>query len=113
MTAVKEMNWETKFIQLPLLLKFVVICVYFISVMSFMRSFVAILQLRLDVFALAYGYLIWELAGGLLERSNLARVIAILWFGCSLGLRVLLVGNGGTIFVEDFKISGSNSFSIV
>jgi len=113
MTTIKERDWKTKFVGLPSLLKFVVICTYFISTMSFLRAFIAILQLQLDGFALAYGYLIWELAGGLVEKSNLARVIAILWFGCSIVFRVLLVWNGGTIFVEDFKISGLNSLSII
>jgi len=113
MTAVKEMDWKTKFNDFPLLLKIVVAGVYFISILNFLKFFVAlIMQLNLDAFALAFGYLVWELASGLVERSNFARFIALLWLGLSAVFRIYVVWNGGTVLIEGFKLSTSYSGSI-
>jgi len=113
MTALKEMNWKTKFIELPLLLKIVVAWVYFISILNFLKFFATfIMRLSLDAFALAFGYLVWELASGLVERSNFARLIALLWLGLSAVFRIYVVWNGGTVLIEDFKLSTSYSGSI-
>jgi len=102
-----------KFIEFPFIMKIVILWVYAISVLSFLRSFVALIQLSLDVFALAYGYLIWELAGGLVERSKLARVIALVWLAWNAVFRIYLVRSGGTVVVEDFKLSATNPISIL
>jgi|SRR5688572_24911240 hypothetical protein len=113
MKALNEREWRTKFIELPLLLKIVVAWVYFISILNFLKFFAAlIMRLSLDVFALAFGYLIWELASGLVGRNNFARVIALVWLGLSAVFRIYVAWNGGTVLIEDFKLSTSYSGSI-
>jgi hypothetical protein len=110
----KDREWKTKFNELPLLVKIVVTWVYFMSILNFLKFFEAlIMQLSIDAFSLAFGYLIWELASSLVERSNFARVITIIWSGLNGLLRIYLVWNGGTIFIEDLKLSGSYASSII
>jgi hypothetical protein len=106
MEVVKEREWKTKFNELPLLLKIVVVWVYFISIERFFKFlFSLIFQLSLDPFALAFGYLLWELAGGLVGRNNLARIIALVCFGFSTAIPVYVVWNGGTVPLDSLTLT--------
>jgi hypothetical protein len=114
MIAIKERGWITKFSELPLLLKIVVVWVYLISIGSFIEVFFAlIVQLRLHPFTLAFGYLIWVLAGGLVDRSNIARLIALVCFGFSAAINFYILWNGGMVSIDGLKLSASYPGSII
>src|SRR5215204_2639554 len=106
MAVIKEKEWKIKFNELPLLLKIVVVWVYFISIERFFKFlFSLIIQLSLDSFALAFGYLIWVLAGGLVDRSNLARIIAIVCFGVITMSVGYVAWNGGIVSLDGLTVT--------
>ena len=114
MEVIKEKEWKTRFNELPVLLKIVVAWVYLISVVYFLKFFIVfVFQLSLDPFSLAFGYLIWVLAGGLLDRSNLARIIALVFLGVSTVIAVYIVWHGGTVSLDRLTMSASYPGSII
>lgn len=97
----KKIGWMTKFGLLPILLRIVIVWVYLISILSFLRFFsTLVFQLRLDPFALALGYLFWVLADGLVDRSNLARIIATVCFGLITMSVGYIAWNGGVVSLD-------------
>ena len=115
MTIIKEREWRTKFNELPLLLKIVVTWVYFISILKFMKFLfeIVLADFRLNVFALAYGYLIWELAGGLVNRSNLARIVALICFGFTTAITAYVFWHDGTVLLDSLTLKFLFSNSII
>jgi len=104
MPNIKE--WKTKFNELPLLLRIVVAWVYLISIVYFLKFFfVLIIQVGLAPFDLAFGYLIWVLAGGLVNRINLARIIALVCFVLITAILIYVVWNGGVILLDSLTLT--------
>jgi hypothetical protein len=106
MKTVKEREWKEKFIELPISLRIIVAWVYLISIFYFLKFLFALLfQLSLAVFDLAFGYLIWGLAGGLVNRSNLARIIVLVCFGFITASAVYVLWHGGTVSFDDLTLT--------
>ncbi|MBL8098037.1 MAG: hypothetical protein JNK81_02590 [Anaerolineales bacterium] len=113
MSDVKERNWKEKFTELPPLLKIVVVWVYFISITYWLKFlFILILHLSLSPFNLAFGYLIWALADGLINRDKIARIIALVYFSFFSIVLAYIILSGGRVSIGDFALTTS-SFSIV
>ena len=106
METIKEKRWKMKFVEMPFLLRLVILWIYLISIAYFLKFLlVLLLQSSLDVFSLMFGFLIWELASGLINRSNLARVIALVWFGfIGVSLAYMFL-RGGTVSFNGFYLT--------
>lgn len=105
METIKEKEWKTKFLELPFLLKFVVVWVYLISIERFFKFFFSLIfQLSIDPFALALGYLIWVLAGGLVNRDSLARIIALICSGFNCVVLIYGLSHGGIVSLDGLKL---------
>lgn len=106
MESTKGKEWKAKLLELPFLLKIVVVWVYLISLTRFFEFlFTLIFQLSLDPFSLAFGYLFWELAGGLVNRSNLARIVAIVCFALIAVITAYVFLSGGTLSLDDITLT--------
>ncbi|MEP7137532.1 MAG: hypothetical protein ABI904_21625 [Chloroflexota bacterium] len=106
METLKEKSWKTKLVELPLLLRFVVLWIYIVSISYLLKSLLVFLfQLSLDVFSLIFGFLVWVLASGLIDKSNLARIIALIYFGFVAASTAYLLLSGGTVSFGDWSLT--------